>query len=174
MEHTDHVDLVRSGIPDLGGVWAEFGAGRGALTLALADLIGPTGEIFALDRDGNALKANARNMRAQFPQCSIHYQVADFTQALDLPPLDGILIANGLHFQRNPLAVLRLGHCYLQTDGRVVVVEYNVTKASGAVPFPVPYPRWYRLAEDAGFRHTALLATRPSRTLREIYSAVSW
>jgi hypothetical protein len=42
------------------------------------------------------------------------------------------------------------------------------------MPHPLPFTEWQRLAERCGFAHTELLATRPSRFLREIYSAVSW
>src|SRR5690554_4106120 len=41
MNHQDHVNLLRPGVPATGGVWADFGAGTGAFTLALAELLGP-------------------------------------------------------------------------------------------------------------------------------------
>ena len=37
MDHTDHVNLIRAGV-STGGVWADFGSGGGAFTLALADV----------------------------------------------------------------------------------------------------------------------------------------
>ena len=40
MNHTDHVNLLREGISEPGGVWAEFGSGSGAFTMALAELLG--------------------------------------------------------------------------------------------------------------------------------------
>ena len=51
MEHSDHVNLLRRGIPQTGGVWADFGSGTGAFTLALAELIQPIGMIISIDRD---------------------------------------------------------------------------------------------------------------------------
>ena len=174
MDHADHVTLLRNGIPESGGVWADFGAGRGAFTLALADLIGPTGDIHAIDQDKSALQANARSMRARFPDLRVHYEVGDYTQPLPLPPLDGIVMANTLHFQLDQPTVVRWCRRCLRPGGRLLLVEYNTEQAHAAVPHPVAYPRWRRLAQDAGFGHTALLATRPSRFLREIYAAVSW
>jgi hypothetical protein len=41
------------------------------------------------------------------------------------------------------------------------------------VPHPVPFSRWQQLAAGAGFERTEMLVRRPSRFLREIYSAVS-
>lgn len=118
-------------------------------------------------------------MRARFPAVHATHHLADFTRAADLarialPPLDGFLLANSLHFQRDPLEVLGLLRGALRPGGRAAVIEYNIRRANPAVPHPVPYDRWQRLAADAGFEHTDLLATRPSRFLREIYSAVSW
>lgn len=174
MDHADHMNLLRNGVSATGGVWADLGAGRGAFTLALADLLGPAGTIYAVDRDERALQANARHMRAQFPGPRVHYAVCDYRQPLALPPLDGIVMANTLHFQTDPLTVVRDGRRYLRSGGRLLIVEYNLDRAHGAVPHPVPYPRWRRIAEDAGFGHTELLVTRPSRFLHEIYAAVSW
>ena len=37
MQHADHVALLRGGVSSPGGVWADFGAGRGAFSLALAE-----------------------------------------------------------------------------------------------------------------------------------------
>ena len=51
MDHEDHVYLLRGGVPGVGGVWADLGSGRGAFTLALADLIGRTGHIYSVDKD---------------------------------------------------------------------------------------------------------------------------
>lgn len=174
MDHADHVSLLRKGIPRPGGVWADLGAGRGAFTLALAELIGPTGEIYALDQDAGALEVNARSMRSRFPDHNVQYEIGDYTEPHPLPPLDGIVMANTLHFQPNPVPVVQLCRRYLRPGGRLLLVEYNLNQPHGAVPYPVAYPRWQSIARDAGFEQTTLLARRPSRFLREIYAAASW
>ena len=56
----------------------------------------------------------------------------------------------------------------------LILVEYNIEQGNSAVPFPISYRRWDELTSRCGFTHTQLLHTRPSRFLREIYSAVSW
>lgn len=173
MDHTDHVNLLRNGVVP-GGTWADLGAGWGAFTLALADLLGPGAEIHGIDRDPRALRTNQQAMAAQFPGTVVRYQTADFTRPLELPSLDGIVMANSLHFQKDQAAVVRLVREYLRPGGRIVIVEYNIERGNYAVPHPVPYSRWEKLAREAGFGHTELLATRPSRTLSGIYSAASW
>jgi SAM-dependent methyltransferase len=174
VDHRDHVNLLRDGVPAPGGAWADFGAGGGAFTLALAELVGPGAEIHAVDTNRAALATNQRAMAAAFPATATNYHIADFTRPLDLPPLDGIVIANALHFQRDQPPVVRLLRGYLRESGRLLIVEYNISRGNGAVPHPVPYAHWQALALEAGFTHTELLATRPSRFLTEVYSAASW
>ena len=65
MNHNDHVYLLRKGIAGPGGVWADLGSGSGAFTLALADLIGPTGHIYSVDKDRSALREQERAMRSR-------------------------------------------------------------------------------------------------------------
>jgi SAM-dependent methyltransferase len=174
MNHTDHMNLLRNGIPAPGGVWADFGAGRGAFTLALADLLGPGAVVYAIDRHAADLRIQQQTLPAQFPSVTLHTQVADFAEPIELPPLDGWVMANSLHYQRQQGPVVQLLRGYLRRGGRGLIVEYNSEQANYAVPYPVPYARWRMLAEAAGFIHTTLLATRPSRFSGEIYAAASW
>lgn len=176
MNHTDHVNLLRGGVVTPGGVWADIGSGTGAFTLALAELLGQGGEIYSVDRDRGSLRTQARQMQAQFPQTTIHYLTADFTQPLDLPRLDGIVVANALHFQRYTVQKQAVQHLksHLRPDGRLIVIEYNVDRGNHWVPYPLSYQSWAKLARTCGFPHTQLLAERPSRFLHAIYAAVSW
>jgi ubiquinone/menaquinone biosynthesis C-methylase UbiE len=174
MDHTDHVALLRPGVPAPGGVWADLGSGRGAFTLALAELIRPTGQIYSVDRDPRALLDQERAMRARFPSLSVSYLPADFTHPLPLPSLDGIVMANSLHFQREKDRLLRSLHGYLRPGGRLLLVEYNADRGNLWVPYPLSYPTWEATARRCGFVDTRLLGTHPSRFLREIYSAVSF
>ena len=67
MDHADHVALLRPAVWPGGGTWADIGAGEGAFTLALADLLGPGGRIVAVDRDARALRANVAAVASRFP-----------------------------------------------------------------------------------------------------------
>ncbi len=173
MVHADHVNLLRPGIPGPGGSWADLGSGRGAFTLALADLLGPQAQIYSVDRDGSALREQQRALREHFPSVHVDYRQADFTRPLDLPPLDGVVMANSLHFQQDKAVVIELVRGYLKSGGRLLLVEYNLDHGNPWVPFPLSYPTWEALARHCGFGETRLLAARPSRTMGEIYSAVS-
>ncbi len=175
MDHTDHVNLIRGGITQPGGVWADLGSGGGAFTLALADLLSASADaqIYSIDRDANALDQQRSAMRRQFPNQKVTYLTADFTRKLDLPPLDGLIMANSLHFVRHKESVLDLVRGYLKPGGRLILVEYNTDKGNTWVPYPMAFESWRTLANKNGFKDTRLLFARPSRFLNEIYSALS-
>lgn len=174
MNHTDHLNLIRRGVPEQGGLWADFGSGGGAFTLALAELLGPGAVIYSVDQDGRSLDRQAQTMANRYPEVKVHYLTADFTQPLTLPPLDGVLMANSLHFVRQKERLLERIRGCLKPDGRLLLVEYNTDRGNHWVPHPLSYPSWQQLAQKVGFHHTELLATRPSSFLGEFFSAVSW
>jgi ubiquinone/menaquinone biosynthesis C-methylase UbiE len=173
MNHKDHVNLLQKGIPEKGGIWADLGSGTGAFTLALADLIGPTGKIYSIDKDQRALENQAKAMRTSFPSTTVEYRNADFVRQLDLPKLDGIIMANSLHFVRHKEPVLQLIRSYLLPGGRFILVEYNTDRGNMWVPYPLSYRTWESLSRQNGFTQTQLLSTVPSRYFGEIYSALS-
>lgn len=173
MNHTEHVHFLRKGIPEPGGIWADLGSGSGAFTLALAELLGPTGRIYSVDKDSNAPRQQEQAMRQFAPSTNVTYITADFTRPLDLPQLDGVVMANSLHFVRKKDEVLQRVAGYLCPDGRLLLVEYNADRGNMWVPFPLSYETWETLARKNGFVETRLLERRPSRFLNEMYSAVS-
>lgn len=174
MDHRDHVRLIEAGVgPGSGGVWAEMGAGTGAFTVALRDAAGSEVEIIAVDQDRQALRVLSREMEARFPRTKLRLVPADFTGPLDLPPLDGLLAANALHFARDQAAVLRRWRGYLRPGGRLVVVEYDADEGNRWVPYPVSFAALGRLARAAGFAEPVRLGSRPSRFLGSIYAAVA-
>ncbi len=173
MDHRDHVNLLRGGIDFRGGTWADFGSGDGAFTLALYDLIGPEGEIWSVDKDRGRLETQHRTFRSRFPEAQIHFLHADFTRALETPPLDGVVMANSLHFFRDKEKVLRQVREYLKPEGRLILVEYNVDSGNIWVPYPLSFSTFRPLAAQSGFTDPQLLATVPSHFLREIYSALT-
>ncbi|MEM7119096.1 MAG: methyltransferase domain-containing protein [Chloroflexota bacterium] len=173
MNHHDHVRLLQRGVPQKGGVWADLGSGQGAFTLALAELVGETATIYSVDKNRQALRRQKTAMQAQFSRVTLHTQVADFTRPLSLPLLDGIVMANSLHFVRNKRPLLINLRRYLKENGRLLIVEYNTDRGNMWVPHPFSYSTWETLAANAGFAHTKKLATQPSRFLGEMFSAMS-
>ena len=172
MTREDRRALLSGGIATSGGVWADLGSGSGAFTAALAESLGPDSIIYSVDRDERALQAQEREMRARFPLVRLHLVQADFNQPLALADLDGIVMANSLHFQGDACASLARAVERLKVGGRLIVVEYDIQRASPWVPHPVPWARLPDIAECAGLSGMRLIDVRPSRYHGRVYSAV--
>ena len=164
MQRAELVALIEGGVGERGGRWADLGAGEGAFTLALADLLGPDAHIVAVDKDARALRAIGHG---------IETRVADFTKPIDLRDLDGVVMANSLHYVRDRQPVLQSVRAMLRPGGRLVIVEYGADRGNPWVPYPFTYPRWETMAAQAGFKNTHLLKTVPSRWLGSMYSSVT-
>ena len=173
MDHTDHVALIRAGVEGAGPRWLELGAGEGAFTLALADVLGPGAQVVAIDKDRRALETMATRVAGRFRGAAVETRVADFTRGLPDGPFDGVLAANTLHFVRSPDAVLASVRDALAPGGRFVLVEYDADRGNPWVPHPISFARWQRLAPAAGFSEPRLLHRVPSRFLNAIYGALT-
>lgn len=174
MNHEDHVRLLREAVPAGDGCWADFGAGDGAFTLALAALLGEQGVIHAVDKDGRALGRLRRRMEQRFPGVTVRTHHADYTRPLELPPLDGLVMANALHFQQDKGPVVELLGERLRPGGRFVLVEYNTDRGNRWVPHPLSFETWSALAPRHGLTVPRCVATRPSSFLGEFYVALSF
>src|SRR2546428_12468620 len=151
MDHADLVRLLRDGVESTGGAWADLGAGEGAFTLALADLLGPGARITAIDRDAGSLRRLRDEVGRRFPATGLETIVADFTRPLKLAGLDGIVMANSLHFVRDKKPVLEAVRELLRPGGSLIVVEYGADRGNPWVPHPFSHPTWERLSAEAGF-----------------------
>jgi len=173
MQHADHVGLIRDAVTP-GETWLELGSGTGAFTLALADLLGTRGTIHSIDQDRGALASQAAAVRATFGAVRVDQRAADFTRPLGFSGMDGVLMANSLHFVRDKAPVLESVHKMLRPGGTLIVVEYGTNSGNPWVPHPFTYERWEKMAAQAGFVKTRLLRTIPSRYTGSMYSAVSY
>jgi SAM-dependent methyltransferase len=176
MNHQDHVRLLRNGITSPGGIWAEFGSGRGVFTLALAELVGPEGTIFSVDKNKAALRDQSQAIKNKISsnQPEIHYLHKDYRQPLVLPALNGVVMANALHFHDDKAAILSSILDYLLPDGCLILVEYNSDQGNNWVPYPLSFSSWRSLAKKTGFQRTQFLASVPSSFMGEIFSAISY
>ena len=150
--------------------WADLGCGDGTFTLALARLL-PTGSVIhAMDRSASAL----RHIPREHAGISIITHAGDFTN----PPwpfdaLDGVLLANSLHYVGDQLAFIRACAPAMNHPHSFLIVEYDTDRANRWVPYPLSRTALGRLFNDAGFSSVALLGSRPSRYQRaEMYSAL--
>jgi len=174
MDHRDHVRLIAPAV-HAGETWADLGSGTGAFTLALAELVTAVGRIVSVDRDRAALRQQAASLAARFRDVPVEQRVTDFRRPLELPPLDGIVMANSLHFvpRAEQASVIHVLASALRPGGRFVVVEYDAERGNPWVPHPFEAAAWPALATDAGLVDAREIGRVPSRFLGAIYSAVA-
>lgn len=169
---SDAVALIEKAVPRTGRTWADIGAGDGTFTHALIDLLGRDARVFAVDRDERALASLRRWAKRE--QANVVLVEADFTQRLELPELlDGMLLANALHFARNADVVLARLVQLLRPGGRVVIVEYDRRAASRWVPYPVSSRQLPALMAAADLSEPIITATRPSAYGGTLYVAAA-
>jgi ubiquinone/menaquinone biosynthesis C-methylase UbiE len=167
--HEEALELLRPAEISEGETWAELGAGSGTFTSVLAELVGVTGKVYAVDKDKRALSyIKVKGLNAA--PITTHQQ--DFTKLLTLENLDGILMANALHFVRDQASLLRQLRVYLKPKGKFVVIEYDIARANPWVPFPLSFENLKILTSRARLQEPVKVMTRGSRYHREMYVAV--
>jgi ubiquinone/menaquinone biosynthesis C-methylase UbiE len=172
VNHDDYVELLRPADLSQGGVWADLGAGAGAFTMALRELVGSEAVIYAVDADAPRLQDLKQEYGKRFGDTdNLHLMPADLSKRPETPPLDGVLMANALHFFDNKEPLLRAIRTLLKPGGLLLLVEYNVDQGNMWVPYPLSFESFRELAPRAGYSEPALLATHPSNFLHEFYSA---
>src|SRR5262245_1910367 len=115
MDHRDAVSMLRKApFGRSAQHWAELGCGTGTFTLALADLLPPGSTIHAMDRDAQALKEVAASQGGTL----ITKHLGDFVKdELPATKLDGILLANALHFVRDQSGFIHRAGANLKPGG---------------------------------------------------------
>lgn len=177
METREALTLLEGAVPGRGGRWMELGAGEGTFTRALVALLGPDATIVAVDRDAGAIAELSEWAAREAP--NVRPVEADFTRAAELHgmhidgPLDGMLLANSLHFVRNADDILARLVSMLRPGGRVVLVEYDRRDANQWVPYPIAIERLPALAAAAGLSTPIVTATRPSAHQGTLYAAAA-
>jgi ubiquinone/menaquinone biosynthesis C-methylase UbiE len=163
--------LADAGLAALGPTtWADLGCGTGTFTLALAELLAAGSSIHAMDHDASSL----RNIPATHDGVSIKTYCGDFTDhTWPFSGLDGILMANSLHYVENQPAFIRGCRPRMTPSGRFLIVEYDTATPSAWVPWPLPQTRLSELFSAEGYSSMRMLGSRPSIYRRAaIYAAL--
>jgi len=142
--------------------WCDLGAGSGTFTRALAQLLAPGSTIYAVDFD---------EIYDRRKDVEIRKIVGDLESAtLRLPKVDGILMANTLHFIREQSLLLRR---LLTVTDRFLIVEYERSRPHRWGPYPVSFEKLGQFFRDLGVENVEKLATRPSLFGGTMYSALA-
>ena len=147
--------------------WCDLGSGSGTFTRALAELLAPGSTIYAVDYDWRVLNEMPDNHHG----VEIRKIAADLeSSSLRLPFVDGILMANSLHFIREQQAFLER---MLSVANRFLIVEYERSKPNRWGPYPVGFERLRQILAGVGVTRVESLATRPSLFGGTMYSALA-
>lgn len=171
MDERDAADLIVEAVDEAGPLWADIGAGSGTFTRALRSLLPPGSRIYAVDSDPVSINDLRKLGDGVIPV------EADFSRGIALPgnppALDGILLANALHFVRDADETLRHLVRLLRRGGRVVIVEYDRRAPNPWVPYPIRSDQWPGLAHAAGLTNARVTARTPSIYAGELYVGVA-
>lgn len=157
MELNEAIELIRyEGIAGAGSsAWADLGCGPGLFSRALAGLLQPGSTVYAIDKEPVSIEGENG--------VTIKPLQLDFV-ASDLPlqDLDGILMANSLHYVKDQYGFIRKAGSYLKPGGSFIIIEYDTDKANPWVPYPLSYHSLLRLFHKAGYTDITRLHEHPS------------
>ncbi len=159
MQVSEAMDLISKSTVygDKPALWADLGCGSGIFTLALANLLAEESVIYAIDKKKQSiLQPHGLNTKIEIIQ-------ADFVNdELTVPPLDGILMANSMHFvRRKNLLLDKLMH-YFKNGGQFIIIEYEIPQANPWVPYPIGFSTLKELFTGFGFSNIVKLAEKKS------------
>lgn len=151
------IQLIEKGVKHPSGTWADIGAGTGTFTLALREIMS-SGKIYAVDKSPHALWRLP--LKGAIP---IEVTEGDFNRPFDMPELDGIVLANTLHYAADPVAALKNMVQHLKADGSFILVEYETsTPLPPWIPFPIPFEKFKDIAKAAGLTEPIKIGKAPS------------
>lgn len=153
-------DLIRHGISgNKPQCWADLGSGTGTFTLALKSLLPAGSRLTAIDKSPQRIPVN--------------FVLADFeSDELPLTRLDGILIANSLHFVRDKEKLIQKLEGYFLAKPQFLIVEYDTTKGNRWVPYPISFDSLHELFTSLGYQAIKKLAEQPSKFGGSMYSVL--
>ena len=153
MTHNEAVSFIKNAITASSSEnWADLGSGSGTFTKALADLLPAGSYITAVDRDYQQLSA-----------ANIHFVKANFEKdLLPLKNLDGILMANALHYIADKAKLIQKLELLFADAPRFLIIEYDTERTNPWVPFPLSFTKLQYLFKAIGYQHIERLNERPS------------
>lgn len=169
MKIQEAIALIELGIlsEDKPQHWADLGCGNGTFTYALAQLLSPGSSITAVDRLPQKLNGTAGN------NVSIQFQLADISlESLTLPKLDGILMANSLHYIQEKERLVKRLEPYFNTEKQFLIVEYESNTPNRWVPFPITFSKLSTLFDNLGYEVVTKVNERPSSFGGTMYAAL--
>ena len=165
------INLIQQGVIPQKAIWADLGAGTGLFTVALDFLLKKGSTIYAVDKSPHGLYKLETLTNSQ-----LQIVDGDFTRSLDLPLLDGILMANAIHYVKDKKGTLSNLLKYLKPNGAFILLEYDTEKPTPIwVPHPISFEQFRTLSKEVGLSKPKLIGETPSAYGHQrIYSCLSY
>ncbi|WOK09220.1 class I SAM-dependent methyltransferase [Imperialibacter roseus] len=172
MELSTAIKLIENGVSNAGDAqsWLDLGAGNGLFTRALAAVL-PSGSVVTAIDKSSSFSPTKNDLQGA---TRIDTRVADFTtlRSEDLK-VNGILMANSLHYVKDQEGFLKKVLDSLLPDGRLIVVEYDTDRGNMWVPYPLSFSSLTSLLTETSAEVVTRLGSTPSQFQRGgIYSAL--
>lgn len=152
-------------------IWADLGCGNGLFTKALATLLADGSIIYAIDK-ADTFRADNSISKSK---TNIIFRKQDIEkEELELPPLDGILMANVLHYVKDKGSFLEKLKKTMKLDASFLIVEYDADQpVPHWVPFPLSFQAATQLFRQAGYKKIEKLGSQASLYQHSnLYSAI--
>ena len=135
MQIQEAIDLIRfTSTKDKIQTWADLGCGDGLFTRALTSFLPEESSIHAIDLNEKTI----REIPDSYNGVSIKKSVLDFTSdSLVLDRMDGIMMANSLHYVKEKAPFLKRMIESLNTGGYFLLVDYDMKRVNRWVPYPL-------------------------------------
>ena len=170
MKLKEAIELINNDFISKGNkqTWADLGCGSGTFTKALTSLLPENSLIYAVDKS----RIDLNRIPDQFQNVVIEKIHSDFTVGEFPDNLDGILMANSLHYVKEKDLFIRKIKTHLKKDDFFLIIEYDTEISNTWVPFPINYNSLKKLFEKEDYR-IEKLKEKPSIYRKEnIYSAL--
>lgn len=160
MEIQEAIDLIRfTPTKEQIQTWADLGCGRGLFTKALTSLLPKGSRIHAIDADEKTI----REIPDSYNGIGIEKSVLDFTSdSIVFHQMDGIMMANSLHYVKEKEPFLRKMMESLKIGGYFLLVDYDMERANGWVPYPLQISSAEQLFLYCGAQSFKILNKRKS------------
>ena len=169
MDTMTAIRLIQGGVSQFSkGVWADLGCGDGLFTTALGELLSKEGSIiYAVDENKRVLQKIKAMHGIELRKVVANFEEID----LVIQELDGILMANSLHYVKDKSAFINKTLQWMKKDGSFIIVEYDTETSNQWVPYPISFVSLQKLFSDFGFTAKKIGEERSIYNRAKIYAA---